>query len=341
LLYPAFQLVGGGWTVIQAMLCTCLADVVPAEERATVFLQLTGAYMVAEIFAGPLAAFLMAVSAWLTLVIVLGLLVVTNLIILVLPETNEVHSQHRRQSEDLLGLQDSGAKDDSNLRKLWVQARDSLREVWDFILSNKRVGFLMMSIVFVVLGRFVQELLLQYATKRYGWSWSKAAFLLTVRSVSNLIILLTVVPALSWMCISYFSMSSMAKDLWLSRLSVVVQIAGSLLIAFAVNGSLLSVGLVVFAGGGGLIPLIRSLSNALVEEHHVGILNTLVGFVENVGLLLAAPLLSMSLAKGIYMGGVWIGLPFMCAAAMFSVTMAILWVFRLPGGNRRGIEEEP
>lgn len=31
----------------------------------------------------------------------------------------------------------------------------------------------MLPLIFVTLGKYIQEMLLQYATKRFGWSWSK------------------------------------------------------------------------------------------------------------------------------------------------------------------------
>lgn len=88
--------------------------------------------------------------------------------------------------------------------------------------------------------------------------------------------------------------------------------------------------MIVFAAGGGLVALVRSLMNALVEQHHIGTLNTLVSLVETVGLMIAGPTLSQALSIGIDMGGPWIGLPFLCASMLFVVVTAIVWVFRLP-----------
>lgn len=74
--------------------------------------------------------------------------------------------------------------------------------------------------------------------------------------------------------------------------------------------------------------------NSLVEAHHVGTLNSLIGFMENVGLMIAGPTLSEALRIGIDLGGPWIGLPFLCAALLFSVSTAVVWAFRMPGRGR-------
>jgi hypothetical protein len=88
--------------------------------------------------------------------------------------------------------------------------------------------------------------------------------------------------------------------------------------------------LVVFAAGGGMTALIRSLTNALVEEHHIGVLNSLIGFMEMAGLMVAGPILAKTLGLGFEWGGLWMGLPFMFSALLFAFSTAIVWTFRIP-----------
>ncbi|KAK3940612.1 major facilitator superfamily domain-containing protein [Diplogelasinospora grovesii] len=345
-LSSAFMLIGGGGATTGAMVYTFLADVVPVAERATIFFQLNSVFLVSEMIAGPLAGIMMEKSPWPPLAVALALLLLANLSVLLFPETLELHQprgQEARQQERG-GPCQNGNDDSRDLKAACVQrlarkAIDGLAEVWGFVLGNQSLAFLMTSLVFVILGRFVQELLLQYATKRYGWTWSRATFLLTIRSASSLVTLLVILPTLSWLCVNRLRMSGVAKDMWLARISGIVLVIACLLIAFAVNGYLLSAGLVWFALGSGLTSLIRSLLNALVEEHHVGTVNTLVGFMEMVGLMGAGPLLAESLSIGLNMGGLWIGLPFITAGLFFRISTLIMWTFRLP--ERRESVLEP
>jgi hypothetical protein len=89
----------------------------------------------------------------------------------------------------------------------------------------------------------------------------------------------------------------------------------------------LPVGLVVFAFNGGMAAVIHSLLSSLVEPHHFGTLNSLIGVLEMVGLMVAAPSLFQSLRLGLELGGAWIGLPFFIAAGMISVSTGIIWFF--------------
>ncbi|KAK4156780.1 major facilitator superfamily domain-containing protein [Chaetomidium leptoderma] len=335
-LSSGFQLIGGGGTIVVAMFYTAVADVVPSAERATVFFQLAGVFLASQMIAGPLGGAMLIWNPWIPLLVALAVLVIANLGVLAFPETVHVHDRKETEEEQ---EQEEDGDGVSRTAKLWQKTRVGLAGVWDFVLGNKRLAFLMVSLTFVVFGRFVGELLLQYATDRYGWSWSTASMVLTIRNGGSLVTLLAVLPVMSWFCTRRLDMAVVAKDLWLARWSGVVQIVGSLTIAAAANGSLFSIGLVWYALGSGMSSLIRSLLNALVEEHHVGTVNSLVGFMETVGMTMAGPLLAKSLSIGLNLGGAWIGLPFITAGLFFIVATAILWMFGLP--NERRISVEP
>ncbi|KAK4227516.1 major facilitator superfamily domain-containing protein [Podospora fimiseda] len=321
-LNSAFQLIGGGATIMVAMLYTIIADVVPVTERATIFLQLAACFLTSQMIAGPLGGLMMKRDPWDPLIGSLVFFALSGLVLLALPETVVLHDRKTDIHEP---------EEEPNVGKVWGKVCHGVGDLSEFILGNKNLVFLMLSLTFIILGRFVGEVLLQYATKRYSWSWSDASMVLTIRNVSSLVNLLVIMPLASWVCLQRLGMTGMAKDLWLSRFSAMVAIIGCLVIAFAANGSLFCVGLVWFALGSGLSPLIRSLLNSLVEEHHIGTMNTLIGFMETVGLTMAGPLLATSLRVGLDLGGPWVGLPLVVAALFFMASCTILWIFRLPG----------
>lgn len=311
-------------------------------------MQVNASFLVAEMISGPLAGLLMHRSPWLALVVAFLLLATSNLVALVFPETLDIQrlkdrrdaAVTRRRAGDSSPSPPSSSSSSSDLEEaskqtklqhIWATCKADIREVYDFVLSNQRTTFLLLSLVFVVLGKFVLELLLQYATARYHWTWDRAAVLVTVRSAATLLLLTAILPLASWACVHRLGMSATAKDLWLARVSGVVQTAGALLVAFSVSGAMLMASLVVFACGGGLPALVRSLANALVEEHHVGILNSLVGFLDMVGIMVAGPVLAAALRVGFAWGGVWMGLPFMVSGFLFAISTAIVWAFRIPG----------
>ncbi|KAK4186417.1 major facilitator superfamily domain-containing protein [Podospora australis] len=334
-LSAVFQFIGGGGNVFVAILYTLLADVVQVDQRATVFLRFGAVFLASQMVAGPIGGGMMVRDPWFPLLVSLGVLFIGNVIVLFLPETLQLHDTKRipaaqqRQDETVMD------QDTSVPVKLWRKAKARGQEVWEFILLNKKVTVLMMSLVFVILGRFVGDLLLQYATKRYDWSWSRASMVLIIRNATSLVTLLALMPLASWLCVHHLHMSAVTKDIWLARWSGVMGILGCLVIAAAANGYLFSVGLVWFALGSGMPPIVRSLLNGMVEEHHVGTLNVLVGLLETVGLMMAGPLLSKSLSVGMNLGGAWVGLPFLVAGIFFVISTTVVWIFGLPSGQRR------
>jgi MFS family permease len=325
--------IGGGIPIVVAMLFTMIADVVPSDERTTVFFQLQAVFLGSQMIAGPIGGAMLIWDAWTPLLVALAILIFTNLMVLTFPETVHVHDRKMPQGEDY-----GDHNDLPRMTRVWRKAREGVAGVWDFVLGNKSVSFLMLSLVFSLLGRYVGELLLQYSTDRYGWSWSLASMVLIIRNAGSLVTLLALLPVVSWYCVRRLGMEDMVKDLKLARLSGVTLVLGSLTIAGAVNGAIYSIGLVWFALGSGMGAMIRSLLNALVEEHHVGTVNSLIGFMEMVGMTLAGPLLAKSLSVGLDLGGAWVGLPFLAAGSLFVISTTILYIFRLPNERRSPVE---
>lgn len=72
--------------------------------------------------------------------------------------------------------------------------------------------------------------------------------------------------------------------------------------------------------------------NALVEPHTIATLNTTVSLIE-VMMGLTAPAMSWFLAKGIEMGGPWMGLPFVVVGLLAMVTTGMLFAIKLPSSG--------
>lgn len=135
--------------------------------------------LVAELVANPLGGFLLSKGPWVSLItgnIFMALVLVS---VYILPETLAVRRWHDARAGKApnpqlapLGGDDEGPKK-SSMRAALDDSRQQLVEVWEFLIGNKRIVVLMLPLIFVTLGRYMQEMLLQYSTKRYGWSWSK------------------------------------------------------------------------------------------------------------------------------------------------------------------------
>jgi hypothetical protein len=93
---------------------------------------------------------------------------------------------------------------------------------------------------------------------------------------------------------------------------------------------MLILGLIPYAASQALSPLLRSIMNDMLDNPGAAaLLNTTIAMVEQLALLIGAPLASWLLRVGFELGGVWIGLPYIANAGLGVILVFILLVFRL------------
>ncbi|KAK3497675.1 major facilitator superfamily domain-containing protein [Neurospora hispaniola] len=393
-LTSSFLLIGGGGGIIAAMLYTFISDIVPIAERATLFFQMHATYLTARMISGPIAGSLMITSPWIPLVLSLGLMTLAAATTLVFPETRHLKAQasstKRLDNEDISTYPSTDDEDvgkpmlSSSLPPLspltQPQAQQSittringlatsLRSSTHFLTTNKRICILTLALGLVVIGKYAQVLLLQYATKRFNYSWSAASYLLTIPNFTSLITLLFILPFVSSLLLGtssplLFTFSSslssdtshassgthfyhlnltpltpLQKDLHLARASSLLLTLGCLLIALATTRLGFTSGMILFALGSGLGSTLRSLLNALVDEEHMGLLNSVVGWLEMVGIMVAGPVLAEGMSEGLRKGGGWVGLPFWMAGGLLTGASGLVWVVQAGGEDEKGKRE--
>ncbi|EGZ76552.1 hypothetical protein NEUTE2DRAFT_53414 [Neurospora tetrasperma FGSC 2509] len=386
--------IGGGGGIIAAMLYTFISDIVPIAERATLFFQMHATYLTARMISGPMAGSLMITSPWIPLVLSLGLMTLATATTLVFPETrylkaqasstkrldNEDMSTHLSTDDEDVGkpMLSSSLPPHSSLTQPQAQQpiitringlATSLRSFTHFLTTNKRICILTLALGLVVIGKYAQVLLLQYATKRFHYSWSEASYLLTIPNFTSLITLLFILPFVSSLLLGtssplLFTFSSslssdtshtssgthfyhlnltpftpLQKDLHLARASSLLLTLGCLLIALATTRLGFTSGMILFALGSGLGSTLRSLLNALVDEEHMGLLNSVVGWLEMVGIMVAGPVLAEGMSEGLRRGGRWVGLPFWMAGGLLTGASGLVWVVRAGGEDEKGKRE--
>ncbi|KAK3396002.1 major facilitator superfamily domain-containing protein [Sordaria brevicollis] len=380
-LTSSFLLIGGGGGIITAMLYTFISDIVPIAERATLFFQMHATYLTARMISGPIAGSLMVISPWIPLLLSLGLITLATVLTLVFPETRHLKVSQAPSSSTTSKTKRSD-NDDEEIDKPMIspssaypppqprpqqpaatigqRLTSTFHSLTNFLstANNRKICLLTLALALVVIGKYVQALLLQYATKRFGYSWSEASYLLTIPHFTSLITLLVILPFVSsWLLgtspfpflasspsttsvipppptttTTRIRMLPLKKDLLLSRASSLLLTTGCLLLALSSTPLLFTSGMVLFALGSGLGSTLRSLLNALVDEQHMGLVNSVVGWLEMVGIMVAGPVLAEGLSEGLKRGGSsswWMGLPFWMAGGLLAVASGLVWVVRV------------
>ncbi len=290
----------------------------------------------AEIVAPSLAAFLMAKSPWIPLIMGLsGFLIGPGLLIFV-PETLHLRP---RQTESATLTPDNASErsvstiDETDQQGFFTtiikQASNSLKESYGSLYVLHSLPILLLLIPFLMQPLIAQSvsLSIRYVSNRFHWKLRQASFLLSLRAFINFALLLALLPGLSWYLIKRLHFSATEKDLFLVRFSIIILVVGALLIGISPTIVGTIIGMIIFTLGTGTVALTRSLITSLVDQEHVGRLYAAIGLVETCGALAAGPMLAGLYTLGLQLQGPWVGLPFLAVAVICSVGGVGIWGF--------------
>lgn len=122
---------------------------------------------------GPIAYPLMQISQWYTAYAGLFAMVLTFATTLCIPETLHFKGAPATEHTEELSETSSTIKTTYNSTlKLW---RNTSRVMKSLVLEDKRLGLLLISLMFTTIGTYSQYMLLQYISKRYGVSWAEVS----------------------------------------------------------------------------------------------------------------------------------------------------------------------
>ncbi|KAE8379425.1 major facilitator superfamily domain-containing protein [Aspergillus bertholletiae] len=315
-LTPLFQLCGGGSQIASSVAFTIVTDIFPAEQRANLFFMLFAAVLLAEILATPLSAWLMSWSPWLPFLLGwlcegCGLLAAI-LIPETLPKSScELESESPDEERDGLAPPLTSPKWKESLSS----AGSHIMHLTAFFWGNFNTVAISIAFLAASVGGQALQLIIQYASKRFSWTMAKASFLISLKGIIDLVVLLLLLPTISHFLNRHLSPA--VRDLRITQGSAAVLAVGFAIMAVAGQPALFAFGVSILALGWGFYSTLRNVATTLVAESQIGTLNTTIALVQGVGSMLAGPLLASAFRKGMVLGGIWMGLPYMVGALLF------------------------
>lgn len=134
--------------------------------RPSIFFYLSAVPMGCELISMPLTYVAMKRGPWFSVFSGLACMVTSVLIALLCPETRGMAASPPDDAAGRAGLR--------NLRpRLSALCEQVMALFQAMFLENRRLGLLLSSLLFTTLGRYASTVLMQYTTKRFGWSWSQ------------------------------------------------------------------------------------------------------------------------------------------------------------------------
>lgn len=210
----------------------------------------------------------------------------------------------------------------------------TLQHLWRQVSQRKNFRYLLSVFLLVSLASSGTPILPQYISKRYGWTFAEAGYLLTVKAVVNVTLLTIIVPNTIKALHKYTRMNGVAINIASAKASEFISVIGILLIGTSTNMGflifckslnclrkfvLLTVSALVFYACGSAMPvftlsLVKSPEIAGQDADANSQDYSIIMIAQTCGTLLGLPLMTIAWAKGIGIGGMGLGLPHFVSA---------------------------
>ncbi|KGO74874.1 Major facilitator superfamily domain, general substrate transporter [Penicillium italicum] len=338
-----FKIIGGGDQVLTAIALVIVADVFSEDERSTALFRLQSCIQLAEILATPLSAYLMTFGPMVPFMLSICVIIVGSVPTLFLPETLRNAKGKRVNREgperDSEGDQSQPPRKQTVLQEVTQQVREfahSTRFIW----ADSNVCIMVFVMFVTVMSRQCTNLLLQYVSKKFDWSISRASLLISLRGIFALVTYLIIMPILSFLTAKHLSLRGKRSDHFLSKGSGVLSIIGFAIISIAPTPAILIGGQVILSIGSAFMITTRSLATSLVQPDHAGTLYSAIAIAQGLGTLVSGPLFANLFRLGMHLGTAWTGLPFLQASLFFIVAVTAVWHVRLGPSPRANDEEQ-
>ncbi|KAH7371060.1 major facilitator superfamily domain-containing protein, partial [Pyrenochaeta sp. MPI-SDFR-AT-0127] len=307
----AMSVLGGGPSVVSALLFVVVADITSEAERTATFLRIGATVMSASLLMPPLASWLMQRNPWIPSLCGTALMIIAIPLWLFIPETLNYGHYRAKISTSTIAPRSPGSLDstptqpaaDTNYSTFLIHKAQSIAL---FLIKDWRVPALITPFVVHNLIATINKILLQFISKRYNITMSAGILVLTIRNGVTVLLLFVIFPYLSTVLVQAYPLSESKKDLYLARASQILVAAGWLGVAASPTVFFVTISL----AGTSFVPcaalLIRSFIASLVPAHQIAEVYSIISVVDTIGTMAGAPLLAGLFKLGFKLGGAWI-----------------------------------
>ncbi|KIW52719.1 hypothetical protein PV05_08343 [Exophiala xenobiotica] len=234
---------------------------VPPESWSTVFFYRFCTDLIADLAIPPLTSVLMSKNIWIPLLGAVFFQGSCAAMLLILPETSPL-PMPEDAGRPLMATTTSEPEDYPKSAKWWKHKKRRARDSFSFVQRDSAVAALVLTFLISKVGRQSTNVLLQYASKRYGWTLSQAGLLLSLRAAVNIALFALILPEVAAFALPRVGSASL-RDLWLARGSIIFLLLGTFLLFLSATPALMIIGIILFTLGTGFAPTARSLVTSL------------------------------------------------------------------------------
>lgn len=278
---------------------------------------------------GAMSAALTMKIAWLPYLVALLAFLLSFFSVLTIPNTSVAASSVDRPS--------SSAHEESMSDQTRTPRHDTFTS---FILHQTRSDFRLVAILiafFLITVRLPMgaDLVLLYVSKRYHWFINQASTLIGIGRGFDLFLAVFILPRISQILQSHCGFKASKVDLYVARYSAALLAIGAAIAGMAPNVGLFILGWIFYSAGFAIRMSLQAYATALVSQHQVVKLYSVLAVVETCGGLLGDPLLWKAWSLGLDVEGVGFGMPWFLVSLLLGLVSTILWALQ---GEEKSVE---
>ncbi|KAL3426061.1 MFS multidrug transporter [Phlyctema vagabunda] len=300
-------LFGGGFYPFAANMWAMASEAIPPERRSVTFYYMFSAFYVAELVASFIASVTIDISPWIPCGLAFASLFVCLFLLWAMPDPR--HSGHYLRN-----------KDDTEVART-ESTKQVLADGIKAALTNRNILLTLPVFLVGTLRYTTLNVLIQYASVRFGMKLSKGATFYTEAAVVTIFLFMFLVPRSSDYIRTRYGVRSQKIDLVLARTSVTLLCTGALLLGLAPTAELIPIGLFFFSAGFGSKVSALSLVSYWISDSSKATLFAGIAVLENIGHAIGDPSMHQLLAAAFRLPPVWLALPFFVAASIYSLAI--------------------
>ncbi|KAK0119437.1 hypothetical protein ONS95_010886 [Cadophora gregata] len=332
----AMLLLGGGLNSASAFMWAMASESIPSEKRSHAFYYIFSAFYVAELISSFVASITLDISPWIPCGLAMGAVVLCLILLVVMPDPGKSANsdQIRPKPGDDLGesICSPTASSSSTSARGLISA-----------LSHRNIR-LTIPVFLVGIFRYAMlNILIQYASMRFGLKISTGATFYTETAVVNIVLFLFLVPQLTGHVRRKYSIQPSVIDLFLVRTSVTLMCIGCLAIGLAQSSSLLPIGVFIFAAGFGSRVSALSLVSYWISDDAKATFYAAIVVLESLGHAVGDPSIQQIFAASLRLSPFWMAMPFFVGSVLYSLAAASTVFIRLdqPSTDSSNIGQNP
>lgn len=278
-----------------------------------------------------LSALVMSLAGpWPSYFIGLGLISISAILVFFVPET--LKAKHN-DDETVTG------SNDGQKGSLWQR----VKAAFSMLASPSLILLLLTCLATLPFMASTTSFMAVFISKRYGIKLFQGGYVQTAYGLSTVLTALVILPVVSRYLISPSAPSWLRqpsekqRDLEIGRWSAGLAVLAAVVLGLAPSLVSFLLGLAILALASGFTSMAKSIMSLYVDPVHRSRLFGVVGMIEILGAVYAAPVLAGLYSLGMKLGGAWIGLPYFGLALLMALVTTLLLLVKVP---RTATEDE-